>query len=151
MKILVTGGAGFIGSNFVRRTLEDAYPGLEGAEVVVYDALTYSGNEANLAPVATVATGPAPVALAVAGARVLVACAGDATLRAHDAASGVALGTPLALPAAPRAVAVNPDGAPRSCCTRAAGDWREGAELGIVAANRWPRSTIIARLFDNRH
>ncbi|MBF4608663.1 dTDP-glucose 4,6-dehydratase [Curtobacterium sp. VKM Ac-1393] len=52
MKILVTGGAGFIGSNFVRRTLEDAYPGLEGAEVVVYDALTYSGNEANLAPVA---------------------------------------------------------------------------------------------------
>jgi dTDP-glucose 4,6-dehydratase len=52
MKILVSGGAGFIGSNFVRRTLEDAYPGLEGAEVVVYDALTYSGNLANLAPVA---------------------------------------------------------------------------------------------------
>ncbi|MEP6842224.1 MAG: dTDP-glucose 4,6-dehydratase [Pseudolysinimonas sp.] len=53
MKVLVTGGAGFIGSNFVRRTLEDAYPGLEGAEVVVYDALTYSGNPANLASVAT--------------------------------------------------------------------------------------------------
>ena len=52
MRILVTGGAGFIGSNFVRRALEDAYPGLEGAEVVVYDALTYSGNLANLAPVA---------------------------------------------------------------------------------------------------
>jgi len=52
VKILVTGGAGFIGSNFVRRTLEDAYPGLEGAEVVVLDALTYSGNEANLASVA---------------------------------------------------------------------------------------------------
>ena len=52
MKILVTGGAGFIGSNFVRRTLQDAYPGLEGAEVVVYDALTYSGNLANLEPVA---------------------------------------------------------------------------------------------------
>ena len=51
MRILVTGGAGFIGSNFVRRTLEDAYPGLEGAEVVVYDALTYSGNLENLAPV----------------------------------------------------------------------------------------------------
>ncbi len=51
MRILVTGGAGFIGSNFVRRALEDAYPGLEGAEVVVYDALTYSGNLANLAPV----------------------------------------------------------------------------------------------------
>ena len=52
MRILVTGGAGFIGSNFVRRTLEDAYPGLTGAEVVVYDALTYAGNLANLAPVA---------------------------------------------------------------------------------------------------
>lgn len=52
MKILVTGGAGFIGSNFVRRTLEDAYPGLEGADVVVYDALTYSGNLENLASVA---------------------------------------------------------------------------------------------------
>jgi dTDP-glucose 4,6-dehydratase len=52
MRILVTGGAGFIGSNFVRRTLEDSYPGLEGAEVVVLDALTYSGNPANLAPVA---------------------------------------------------------------------------------------------------
>jgi dTDP-glucose 4,6-dehydratase len=52
MKVLVTGGAGFIGSNFVRRTLDDAYPGLEGAEVVVLDALTYSGNVANLAPVA---------------------------------------------------------------------------------------------------
>jgi dTDP-glucose 4,6-dehydratase len=52
MKILVTGGAGFIGSNFVRRTLEDAYPELEGAEVVVLDALTYSGNLENLAPVA---------------------------------------------------------------------------------------------------
>jgi len=52
VKILVTGGAGFIGSNFVRRTLEDAYPGLEGAEVVVLDALTYSGNPANLADVA---------------------------------------------------------------------------------------------------
>jgi dTDP-glucose 4,6-dehydratase len=52
MRILVTGGAGFIGSNFVRRTLEDAYPGLEGAEVVVLDALTYSGNLENLAAVA---------------------------------------------------------------------------------------------------
>jgi len=52
VRILVTGGAGFIGSNFVRRALKDAYPGLEGAEVVVYDALTYSGNLANLAPVA---------------------------------------------------------------------------------------------------
>jgi dTDP-glucose 4,6-dehydratase len=49
---VVTGGAGFIGSNFVRRTIEDRYPALEGAEVVVFDALTYSGNMANLDPVA---------------------------------------------------------------------------------------------------
>ena len=52
MRLLVTGGAGFIGSNFVRRVLDDAYPGLEGAEVLVLDALTYSGNLANLEPVA---------------------------------------------------------------------------------------------------
>ncbi len=52
MRLLVTGGAGFIGSNFVRRTLTDTYSGLEGAEVVVYDALTYSGNLANLASIA---------------------------------------------------------------------------------------------------
>lgn len=50
--IVVTGGAGFIGSNFVRRAIEGAYPGLEDAELVVLDALTYSGNVANLAPVA---------------------------------------------------------------------------------------------------
>jgi len=48
---VVTGGAGFIGSNFVRRTLTDSYPALAGADVVVLDALTYSGNLANLAPV----------------------------------------------------------------------------------------------------
>jgi dTDP-glucose 4,6-dehydratase len=52
VRILVTGGAGFIGSNFVRRTLADGYPGLEGADVVVYDVLSYSGNLNNLAPIA---------------------------------------------------------------------------------------------------
>jgi dTDP-glucose 4,6-dehydratase len=51
VRILVTGGAGFIGSNFVRRIIGDAYPQFVGAEVVVLDALTYSGNLANLAPV----------------------------------------------------------------------------------------------------
>ncbi|WP_068493710.1 dTDP-glucose 4,6-dehydratase [Pseudoclavibacter helvolus] len=51
MKLLVTGGAGFIGSNFVRRALQDQYEGLEGVEVVVLDKLTYSGNLENLAPV----------------------------------------------------------------------------------------------------
>ncbi|MBV9162071.1 MAG: dTDP-glucose 4,6-dehydratase [Pseudonocardiales bacterium] len=53
MRLLVTGGAGFIGSTFVRRVLQGAQPSLAGADVVVLDKLTYAGNEANLAPVAT--------------------------------------------------------------------------------------------------
>ncbi|MDQ4105204.1 MAG: dTDP-glucose 4,6-dehydratase [Actinomycetota bacterium] len=53
MRLLVTGGAGFIGSTFVRRVLQGAQPSLAGAEVLVLDKLTYAGNEANLAPVAT--------------------------------------------------------------------------------------------------
>ncbi len=52
MRILVTGGAGFIGSHFIRTALSTAYAGLEGAEIVVLDALTYAGNRANLDPVA---------------------------------------------------------------------------------------------------
>jgi dTDP-glucose 4,6-dehydratase len=52
MRLLVTGGAGFIGSTFVRRVLQGAEPALAGAEVVVLDKLTYAGNAANLAPVA---------------------------------------------------------------------------------------------------
>jgi dTDP-glucose 4,6-dehydratase len=52
MRILVTGGAGFIGSHYVRTVLADGYPGLTGASVTVLDKLTYSGNLANLDPVA---------------------------------------------------------------------------------------------------
>jgi dTDP-glucose 4,6-dehydratase len=52
MRILVTGGAGFIGSEFTRATLRDDLPGSEGAQVTVLDKLTYSGNLANLEPVA---------------------------------------------------------------------------------------------------
>jgi dTDP-glucose 4,6-dehydratase len=53
MRLLVTGGAGFIGSTFVRRVLSGAEPSLAGAEVVVLDKLTYAGNEENLSLVAT--------------------------------------------------------------------------------------------------
>ena len=51
MKILVTGGAGFIGSHFVRSALNGSYASLATAEVVVVDKLTYAGNLANLDPV----------------------------------------------------------------------------------------------------
>jgi dTDP-glucose 4,6-dehydratase len=52
MNLLVTGGAGFIGSHFVRSVLGDTLPGLAGARVTVLDKLTYAGNFANLGPVA---------------------------------------------------------------------------------------------------
>jgi dTDP-glucose 4,6-dehydratase len=42
MRVLVTGGAGFIGSHFVKRLVRG------GDEAVVLDKLTYSGNRANL-------------------------------------------------------------------------------------------------------
>ncbi len=48
MRLLVTGGAGFIGSNFVRYWVEHHGDDL----VVAYDALTYAGNRANLDDVA---------------------------------------------------------------------------------------------------
>ncbi|MFC4531689.1 dTDP-glucose 4,6-dehydratase [Sphaerisporangium dianthi] len=53
MRLLVTGGAGFIGSAYVRALLAGAYPSCAGARVTVLDKLTYAGNPANLAPVAS--------------------------------------------------------------------------------------------------
>jgi dTDP-glucose 4,6-dehydratase len=45
MRLLVTGAAGFIGSNYVRRRLRER----PGDEIVVLDALTYAGDRRNLA------------------------------------------------------------------------------------------------------
>jgi dTDP-glucose 4,6-dehydratase len=44
MKILVTGGSGFIGSNLVRLLIEE-----KGASVINLDKLTYAGNSESLA------------------------------------------------------------------------------------------------------
>lgn len=52
MRVLVTGGAGFIGSHYVRGLLAGAWADAVPARVTVLDKLTYSGNRANLDPVA---------------------------------------------------------------------------------------------------
>jgi dTDP-glucose 4,6-dehydratase len=52
MRILVTGGAGFIGSHYVRALLHGDYPVFGHAQVTVLDKLTYAGKLANLEPVA---------------------------------------------------------------------------------------------------
>ena len=48
MRLLVTGGAGFVGSTFVRSSLARE----DGTEILVLDSLTYAGNLENLGPVA---------------------------------------------------------------------------------------------------
>ena len=49
MRVLVTGGAGFIGSNFVEMALSDQFPDI--SSVLVLDKLTYAGKLANLSSV----------------------------------------------------------------------------------------------------
>jgi dTDP-glucose 4,6-dehydratase len=73
MRLLVTGGAGFIGTNFVRGALGGACGAPRIERLVVLDLLTYAGNWANLADLAgdarfrfvrgDVAEGPAVAAL----------------------------------------------------------------------------------------
>ena len=50
MKLLITGGCGFIGSNFIRHVLEH----VPDSVVINYDKLTYAGNPANLKSIADV-------------------------------------------------------------------------------------------------
>jgi dTDP-glucose 4,6-dehydratase len=53
MKLLVTGGAGFIGSNFVRMALTDKFLEFSVEQLTVLDLLTYAGDEENLKPIAS--------------------------------------------------------------------------------------------------
>ena len=76
MKVLVTGGAGFIGANFVRLTLATR----PDAEVTVLDNLTYAGNESSLPE------GVAFVKGDVADADVVDGLVGEADLVVHFAA-----------------------------------------------------------------
>ncbi len=46
MRLLVTGGAGFIGSNFIRRIADGTFPGI--SSLIVLDKLTYAGLRSNL-------------------------------------------------------------------------------------------------------
>jgi len=77
MKYFVTGGAGFIGSNYVRGLLSGAW-GHSVDAVTVFDAFTYAGNPHNLDPVATDSR------LAIVKGDIRNAADIDAALPGHD-------------------------------------------------------------------
>jgi dTDP-glucose 4,6-dehydratase len=74
--LLVTGGAGFIGSNFVRYVLQE-YPDYR---VIVYDKLTYAGNLDNLRDIA----GEYPERYAFERGDIADAARVDEVMRAHE-------------------------------------------------------------------
>ena len=79
MRLLVTGGAGFIGANFVHQTVRER----PEVQVTVLDALTYAGDEASLAPVADAITF---VRGDVADAELVDRLVGDSDVVVHFAA-----------------------------------------------------------------
>jgi len=112
MNLLVTGGAGFIGSHFVRAVLADRLPGLEGASVTVLDKMTYAANYSNLGPVAederldfvpADVTDDPVVNAAVRGHDVVVHFAAESSpVAGTDFATPVVVGTQVMLEAARR-------------------------------------------------